>query len=57
MIAPVESFGDDPDLRRALGQLFELLAAKGCTKEETLQVHLAVEAAVLAAENRRDADD
>lgn len=57
MIAPVDSFGDDPDLRRALGRLLGLLAAKGCTEDETLPVHLAVEAAFLAAENRPEADD
>jgi len=51
------SASDDPDLRRALDKLLELLAEKGCPAEETLQVHLAVEAALLAAENRPDVDD
>jgi hypothetical protein len=53
----MDSLGDDPELLRALGRLLELLAAKGCTDEETFQVHLAVEDAFLAAKNRRGANN
>ena len=53
MVAP----GDNSDLRLALDRLLALLAARGCTDAESFQVHLAVEAARLAAEKRRDPGD